>query len=185
MRMAGELETEVIHIIWRGPLTVQEAAAANTAGDYGVYQIYGAHEVSGPDTLLYIGQADRGTFNGRILHHNSEWGRWNPEEIKIYLGQIAGGKPITNDEWGRLIDKAEAVLIWKIGVPFNSARVKTLSYGEKPIIVVNHERRHRLPECVTTLTEFINADGQLKPFGPSGHAIAPPVPAAGDPDEAE
>ncbi len=93
-------DLEIIHILWRGPLTLADASTANTGGDYGVYQIYGTHETGGPDTLLYVGQADRGTFDGRILYHYSEWGRWNPDDLKIYLGQMAGVRPITNDAWG-------------------------------------------------------------------------------------
>lgn len=171
---------DIIHIIWQGPLSLEEAEAANTGSDYGVYQIYGTHDVSGPDTLLYIGQADSNPFGGRISYHKNEWARWTPSEVAVYLGRLAGCAPITNESWGRAIDRAEAVLIWKVGVPFNSSRVKTLRYGEEPILIVNHLRRHRLPEYVSTLTEFINTDQpDFKVFGPKGHPVAPPVPAPG------
>jgi hypothetical protein len=177
-------ELITIHIVWEGPLTVEEAAAANTGDDYGLYQIYGTHDVSGPDTLLYIGQADRGTFDGRIAYHYAEWARWNPSAITIYHGQLAGEASVTNDAWGLLIDQAESVLIWKLGIPFNSARIKTHKYNKVPILVVNHGRRYRLPECVSTLSEFINSDQVgFKVFGPSGHPVAPPGPAPGNPAE--
>jgi hypothetical protein len=179
-------DLEIIHIVWDGPKTVGEATVATTGDDYGVYQIYDMHEASGPDTLLYIGLADAGTFAGRIMDHQQEWGRWNPDEVRVYLGRLAGLGAITNDEWGALIDRAEAVLIWKIEVPFNSARIKTLKYQEKPILVVNHGRRHRLPECISTLTEFINTDNdQFKQFGPSGHPVSPPIPQPGSPSDEE
>ena len=182
--MAKHEDIEIIHVMWQGPLTVQEVAVANKGGDYGIYQIYGAHDVSGPDTLLYIGQADRGTFDNRVIHHQAEWGRWNPDEIQIYLGRLAGPEPISNETWGSLIDRAEAVLIWKVGVPFNSARIKSLKYQDKPILIVNHGRRHRLPECISTLTEFVNTDrADFKEFGPSGYPVAPPVPAPDNPAE--
>jgi hypothetical protein len=42
---------EIIHIIWDGPKTVTEAATTSTEDEYGVYQIYGMHDVTGPDTL--------------------------------------------------------------------------------------------------------------------------------------
>src|SRR5260370_34386437 len=54
--------------------------------------------------------------NGRSL-------RWNPSAITIYHGQLAGEASVTNDAWGLLIDQAESVLIWKLGIPFNSARI--------------------------------------------------------------
>jgi hypothetical protein len=136
--------------------------------------------------LSMAGLADAGTFAGRIMDHQQEWGRWNPDEVRVYLGRLAGLGAITNDEWGALIDRAEAVLIWKIGVPFNSARIKTLKYQGKPILVVNHGRRHRLPECISTLTEFINTDNnQFKQFGPSGHPVSPPIPQPGSPSDEE
>jgi hypothetical protein len=160
--------------------------AATTNDDYGVYQIYGAHDASGPDTLLYLGQADKGTFGGRIIDHQQRWGRWNPDEVRVYLGRIAGLEPVTEEIWGNLIDRAEAVLIWKLGLPFNSARIKTLKYQDRPILIVNHGRRHRLPECISTLTEFINTDeGRLQSFGPSGHPVAPPIPVPRDPTDEE
>jgi hypothetical protein len=176
-------ELQIIHIVWDGPRTIEEAFVASTGDDYGVYQIYGLHDIGGPDTLLYIGQADAGTFAGRIMSHHQEWGRWNPNEIAIYFGRLAGLTPIANEEWGVLIDRAEAALIYKIGVPFNSARIKSLKYRDKPIVIINHGRRHRLPECISTLTEFTNTDDQLKPFGPSGHPVPPPVPTPGVPAE--
>jgi hypothetical protein len=46
--------------------------------DYGIYQIYGTHDLSGSDTLFYVGQADSGTFGFRIMAHQSDWGRWDP-----------------------------------------------------------------------------------------------------------
>jgi hypothetical protein len=177
---------EIIHILWNGPKTAEEAIAADTGNGYGVYQIYGTHDVSGPDTLLYIGQADAGPFANRIAYHHQEWGRWNPDEVTIYLERLAGLEAITNEEWGTRIDRAEAALIWKIGLPFNSARIKTLKYRDKPILIVNHGRRHRLPECICTITEFVNTDHErFKQFGSSGDPVAAPVPQPRDPSDEE
>jgi hypothetical protein len=173
MLTSGEIE--VIHIIWQGPLKPSEASKMNRHIDYGGYQIYGTHETSGPDTLLYVGQADGGTFKWRIDAHQEEWGRWNARQITVYLGRLAGSDPITDEGWGRLIDRAEAVLIHKIGVPYNSARIKSLKYRQHPIMVVNYGHRHRLPECITTITEFDNEE-TLKIFGSSDLGSVRPTP---------
>lgn len=102
----------------------------------------------------------------------------------MYLGRLAGEEPITSDYWGELIDRAEAVLIYKLTMPFNGARIMSLKYQEKSILVVYHGYRHRLPESLCSLSEFINTDqAGFKGFGPSGHPVAPPVPAPGDPGE--
>jgi hypothetical protein len=172
---------KIIHIIWEGPLTPAQASAKSGPTDYGVYQIYGTHETSGPNTLLYIGQADANPFNGRINAHEEEWGRWNAQETSVYLGRISGTEAISDNDWGRLIDEAEAVLIWKIGVPYNSSRIKSLKYNY-PILVVNHGHRHRLPECVSTISEFDNRK-TLKEFGSPEHGILKPVPTTGTPAE--
>jgi hypothetical protein len=186
--MSGLDGLDVIHLIWDGPLNVEKATKANDGSDYGVYQIYGMHEVTGPDTLFYIGQADAQPFAGRIKNHYYHgWGRWDPDQLSVYFGRIADIAPVTNEDWGKLIDKAESVLIWKIGPPFNAARVKTLKYKyeENPILIVNHRRRHRLPECISTCTEFINTDmADFKFFGvANGHPVKPPIPAPGGPAE--
>jgi hypothetical protein len=152
------VDMNVIHISWDGPYTPEEAQQAFGNADYGVYQIYGTHDASGPDTLLYIGQADTGPFGPRIADHNKRWARWNATEVTVYLGRLAGTASIAENAWGVLIDKAEAVLIYKVGVPYNEKQIRSLKYDAEPIIIVNHGRRHRLPECLSTISEFVNTD---------------------------
>lgn len=160
----------IIHVIWTGPITLEQAMTAQSEEDYGIYQIYGTHETSGSDTLLYIGQANigkvrsRGKFSARVKHHHKEWMRWNPGATGVYFGRLAAEDP-NRRMWPRLIDQAEAVLIRKIGPPFNSARVKTLAHSDVPILVINHGLRHRLPECVSTMTNFLNPELLLKRYG--------------------
>jgi len=168
-------DIQIIHIIWEGSLSVPEALKKTGKVDYGVYQIYGTHETGGPDTLLYIGQADANPFSSRIGAHEEEWGRWNAQEIKVYLGRLAGNREPSDTDWGKEIDRAEAVLIWKIGVPYNSARIKSLKYRDQPILVVNHGHRHRLPEYISTITEFDNKQ-TLKKYGSFGESTRNPAP---------
>src|SRR5215471_8491732 len=101
----------VIHIVWEGPFMPCEAAKKNTDDDYGVYQIYGRHAVTGPDTLLYVGRANGKKLGNRIAAAENGWGRWEPKKLQVYLGYLAGLEPTTDKRWGELIDRAEAVLI--------------------------------------------------------------------------
>ena len=59
-------DRSTIHLIWEGPLTVETAKSANSGSDKGVYQIYGTHIISGPDTLLYVGRR-AGRARGELL----------------------------------------------------------------------------------------------------------------------
>jgi hypothetical protein len=175
--MPNIADLEIIHVIWDGPLNLDQARTASTDSDFGIYQIYGNYDISGSDALLYIDQAGRGIFAARIAHHYGDWCRWNPGTVTFYLGRIAGFTSVTNENWGEMINKAEAVLVWKIGTPANSHDIRKRPYEEKPILIVNHRRRHRLPEYVSTLTELINTDqADFKVFGSAGHSVGPPVP---------
>lgn len=57
--MAMFLKTvEVIEVSWEGPISLRQVVATRKkAEDYGVCQIYGTHNVFGPQALLYIGMA--------------------------------------------------------------------------------------------------------------------------------
>ena len=85
-----------------------------------------------------------------------------------------------------IIDKAEAVLIRKIAPPFNAGRVKTLKdkYSNNAILSVNHRRRHRLAESVSTCADLIHT-GQpdFMLFGTNGHPVKPPIPPLSGPAE--
>jgi len=75
-------------------------------------------------------------------------------------------------------------------VPYNSAGIHYLAdkYQDESTLIVNQGRRNRLPECISTITEFVNADiPEFKKFGPSGHQMpVPPTPSPEAlPDEEE
>lgn len=145
--------------------------------------------MTGPETLVYVGRANGTKLGDRIAAAESAWGRWDPKDIEVDLGRLAGLEPTTDERWGELIDRAEAVLIFKLGVPYNSSGITGLPprFQDKPMVLVNHGRRNRLPECLSTITEFINTDtAEFKKFGPSGHQMPPPTPSPDAlPDEEE
>ena len=46
--------------------------------DYGLYQIYGTHPIFGENALLRIGQANAGTFFGRLRWYQAHWEQLTP-----------------------------------------------------------------------------------------------------------
>ena len=158
-------DLQLLHVIWDGPLTVQEARAFDdSTKDYGIYQIYSTHPCAGPNTLVYIGQANERVFSKRIAEHQDEWCRWEPQNVVVHLGRLGSlGQSTTVEEWGRLIDLAEAVLIYKTSPPYNSSRISSLNCKSR-VVVVNHGMRGRLPESLSNVSEFVNQDTGLKAF---------------------
>ncbi|MGF7014622.1 hypothetical protein [Ornithinibacillus bavariensis] len=64
----------LIHIDWDGPFILAELnTITDNEIDYGIYQVYGSHNVYGSNTLLYIGKADRQTIGKRISQEQWWW----------------------------------------------------------------------------------------------------------------
>lgn len=150
------IDIDEIKIYWSGPHSVNKVIAENnSATDCGVYQIYGSHNIYGPDTLLYIGRTCDNTFGGRLFDHQEEWINWEGTPAGVYLGRIAGFKGTEeddNDEWNSKIDRAERLLIYFCTPPYNSKNI--VSYGEmKDTILFNYKQRGRIPVEVSTLYE--------------------------------
>jgi hypothetical protein len=166
----SELHTIEIH--WDGPISVEDVLKkANRGEDYGLYQLYGTHNVLGPDTLLYIGKAEANTFAERIASHVTEWIDWEASPIRVYLGRLGGVVPARKmgDEWKDWedgISRAERLLIYFCAPPYNSQGLK--NHGVmNPTIVLNYHRRHRLPVEVSTLydaSSYVTQRQQWKAF---------------------
>jgi hypothetical protein len=144
---------QIIELSWEGPSSIEDVIATRHRGhDYGVYQLYGTHNVLGPDTLLYIGKAQQRPFGQRIREHRDEWVEWEPSVVEVYLGRIGGTTEMTKErwhEWEEQIDRAERLLIYFCAPPYNSAGLKSLPQMP-PIVLLNHRRRHRLPLELST-----------------------------------
>ena len=164
----------VIHVIWEGPFSMTAALSRCLENDYGLYQIYGTHPVFGQDALLRIGQANGRTFFGSLPWYQGHWEQWEPDRYNVYLGRLGGWEPVDDNRWGVLIDNAEAITIFNVSPPYNSSRITSMNVKE-PTLVLNHERRHRLPKCLSNLNELVDLhDGAFKLYGPPGHPIPPP-----------
>ena len=165
-------ELQIIEIHWDGPIAVDDVLTkANRGDDYGLYQLYGTHNVLGPDTLLYIGKAESVTFAERIASHAAEWIDWEASPIHVYLGRLGGVLPTRKigDEWKDWeggISRAERLLIYFCAPPYNSQGLK--DHGvTNPTIVLNYHRRHRLPVEVSTLydtSSYVAQRQQWKAF---------------------
>lgn len=175
-----QMDIDIIEIEWEGPLKVKDVVQLEGGADYGLYQIYGTHNVLGPDCLLYIGKA--GPFAARIRAHEKEWIEWEAKQPDVYVGRLGGMRPMTEDkwpEWEDLIDRAERLLIYFCAPPYNSTGLKKYEKDGKTreTVVLNFKKRHRLPLMVSTLYE--NSDvskenGQWKTYGSEPDASAKP-----------
>jgi len=129
------MDVKVIHIEWQGPFSLAEVQKKNDGGneengwngeDYGLYQICGWHILSGPNTLLYVGQAVDQTFAERFRQHEREWLAEEKKEKWIFLGKLAGIQYTKKDNWNswyRDVDIAEAIIIYKYTPNYNSQRI--------------------------------------------------------------
>ena len=79
MRLLNDVT--VLDLSWSGPHSFEEIASFNDSADHGVYQIYGTHNVNGPDSPLYIGEAADQTFIVRIPQGHRDWIDWEPGAV--------------------------------------------------------------------------------------------------------
>ncbi len=116
--------------------------------DYGLYQIYGKHILTGSDTLLYIGRAIHQTFSSRFSAHRS----WLAieEEITIYLGRIYDRqRHLPENDWAvwvKDVQIAESLLIYKYAPNYNSVSIaEPPSLNPYERVILNHSgQKHRL-----------------------------------------
>lgn len=156
-------EVEIIEIEWDGPLTMTDVSKLDQAWDCGLYQIYGTHNIFGPDSLLYIGKAPE-SFARRIPEH-IEWTDWESVPVRIFVGRLGGSAKVDDKTWTRMIDVAERLLIYYSAPPYNSQNLK--SFGNiRSTLVLNHKCCQRLPRVVTSLeNESVIGSNEWKIYG--------------------
>jgi len=146
-----------ITVTWSGPYRreeviaqfIDEGAPPNYDGeDYGLYQIYGRHILSGADTLLYVGKATEQTFSRRFRQHN-EW-LTREEEISIYLGRLYDPQRHSiGDRWMSWVSDVtlvECLLIYKYSPNYNSVSVSDPPSLQKysSVSIVHAGNQHKL-----------------------------------------
>jgi hypothetical protein len=149
-------ELDVIEILWSGPYDPEWVIKNATSGsDCGIYQIYGTHAIVGPGTLLYIGKTNDNTFSDRISFHQEHWPfQTEPDGIQVYLGRLGSTETMTEENWklwDSEIDRAETLLISEVTPPYNSAGINYGTKMEPETVILNHEKRQRLPNTVSSL----------------------------------
>lgn len=154
----------LIEIEWKGPYTIQEICILNADIDYGVYQIYGTHNILGTDALLYIGQACDQTFSRRIPQR--EYITWDFPEYRIYVGRFGSSQVCTEQDWNTQINFGEQILIDYCQPPYNSQLLNGLSAGiPNDINLLNFGKRHKLPFTITTSWRQSSHNARLwKPY---------------------
>lgn len=149
----------LLSVKWAGPFAWEEVIqrfddggrSPSYAGpDYGLYQIYGNHILSGPETLLYIGRATQQTFSARFLGHRGWLEKEGPEILKVYLGRINDPARHSDDgcwaTWVRDVEIAECLLIYKYSPNYNSMSIaEPPSLAPYQSVTIEHEgKRCRL-----------------------------------------
>ena len=123
-------EEKKINIYWEGPFSYEKTLEEfkDKDKDYGVYQLYGTHQVYGFNILLYIGMACDQTFSVRLSQH-SHWfdEQALPIATKVRIGRLEGKTP-SRQIWSDEIRKAEKLLILAHCPSLNSSGLKVPIY---------------------------------------------------------
>lgn len=138
------MEPYEIKIEWDGPFKVNEVIERMNKGgeaplwdgeDYGLYQIYGEHTISGKNTLLYIGITTERTFSERFKEHKTWLDKdQNDADVVIRLGRVYDPKRhVTDKIWKSDVQIAERILIYIYSPNYNSRELT------EPPILLPHE----------------------------------------------
>ncbi len=137
-----------IEINWQGPFKIDETEKLNTNIDFGIYQIYGTHNIFGPNSLLYIGKACDQYFSTQISQHKT-WLEKEYSQIEIYIGRLGGIINRNDEKWTQDIDEAERLLIYYSSPPYNTQNLN--DYGQiEETLVLNFGKKNRIPMEVST-----------------------------------
>lgn len=152
-------DIKIIEINWEGPFTEEEIETKHNAGDYGLYQVYGNHEIYGKDVLLYIGKAASQTFGTRLPQHD-DWYGWKEIEMKYYLGKFGGTENTTSNDWDDQINFAESGLIIYCQPSYNSSGLNSSNRFSKynKVIIFNYGLRRSLPFVMNDESNTNNSD---------------------------
>lgn len=138
-------EEHLVRVEWDPPASVAGARSlVHRDNDYGLYQVYGVHPVTGPGTLLYIGKVDRQTFGKRVSQHRS----WLDHviEASVRVGRLRRGDydedPPAWSDWRMKVDAVERLTIYWHSPPYNSAHIN--AYTGLNVRVQNLGDRGRL-----------------------------------------
>ena len=143
-------EVSIIEIKWHGPYSQTDFHTLNDENHYGLYQLYGTHEIYGSETLLYLGKARDRAFSTRFSEHEKDWFDWQSSVVSMYVGQLGGTEQPGNEEWSNQIDEAEKLLIHFCTPPYNSQHIQDYKYQED-ILVLNYGKKKMLPYAVTSV----------------------------------
>lgn len=156
---------KLIEIVWEGPYSFTEVCSKYEKTDYGVYQIYGTHNILGENILVYIGKTEEQTFSSRFQNADRKWIKLEFHEFKIFLGKLGSETSCSEVEWNKEIDTAERVLIDYCHPPYNSKKKDLISGVANDVVILNNGKRAKLPFTITTLwRESSLAKGKWKSF---------------------
>jgi len=155
-----------IRIEWDGPYKladigydkekykIKNSKLNNPEKDYGIYQVYGFHPVYGNNVLLYIGQAKDQTFAKRLPQE--EWKfNYDFKNIQIYVGRLLFTDKQPNlNEWKRLVDIAEKMLIYAHAPAMNSSNIASISRDKQFLKEWGNIRIFNYDQCRSLFPEI-------------------------------
>ncbi|MBU3677188.1 MAG: hypothetical protein FGM54_08440 [Chitinophagaceae bacterium] len=149
--------TNMYEISWSGPFDINNIKTLNSPTDFGVYTVYGTHNIFGINTLLYIGKAEDRSFGERLPEHEEEWClEWHHIDLKFYIGRFGSTNPITdNNKWKEMISKSERLLINHCKPPFNAKDIKNIS-DIRELTLFNFGKRQNIPAVISS--QWIHSD---------------------------
>jgi hypothetical protein len=140
----------IIEIKWIGAYNPTTISSLRSSEDFGVYQIYGNHNISGPKTLLYIGQANDQFFGVRIPQH--EWVSLEQLDCEIYVGKLGSSEQCSPATWTKQVNIVEKLLVDYCQPPFNSQLLQGLdNLIDDETLLFNFGKRFKLPFEVSTM----------------------------------
>lgn len=151
--MNENIPLKILKLYWEGPFSVDEAIEKfnNQETDYGLYQIYGNHNVNGTDNLLYVGKAQNNIFRYRFEDHKKSWIDKEPSKVELYVGRFFDEKQPTTQDWDNYIDASEKMIIYHCQPSYN-IREKFIAptFPTIEYLILNIGKRHKLPAEIST-----------------------------------
>jgi hypothetical protein len=133
------IDETIIHLEWDGPQSLDDVKKLDEKEDYGKYQIYGNHPVYGENTLIYIGMAAKQTFGKRMVQEEISWlNDKDIQPINIFVGRFDMDDKLLDQEWEKLTEKVEQMLIYAHAPSYNSSKIdKPLGKEFEKIHILN------------------------------------------------
>lgn len=129
-------DMDAARIYWTGPFSYRSFKEDTKYHNRtGLYQIRARHPSNGPDTLIYVGCADK-----LVVPLADHWSQWMSDEqrVRIFIGELSREDSTSS----KLLADAAALTIYWHSPAYNSANIA--AYAGRRLIVQNLGQRGSL-----------------------------------------